>query len=135
MKNQMKNQNSRLAFLLAFLCTLCTAPAQFFLKLGTTNIELSFQGIMQNTPLILGIIFYTIGSVLMIFALKFGDLSLVYPTISLAFIWVALTSSIFLKETISIVQWIGIIVIILGVMISGLSIKQGVGAKRGVKSD
>ncbi len=108
-------QNKNLAIILVIIFTIFSALAQLLWKYSTESLSLSIKGTILNTFLVLGFVTYAIGSVIFILALKKGELSMVFPFISLSFIWVALLSIIFLGETIAITGWIGIILIILGV--------------------
>src|SRR3989339_322802 len=75
--------------------------------------------ILINIPLWIGFICYGLGSLLMILALKYGDLSLVYPFIALSFVWVNILSIIFFSEHVKILNWLGITAIIIGVSLIG----------------
>jgi uncharacterized membrane protein len=101
--------------LLMLLCGIIASSAQLFLKLGTKNLEWSFAGLASNFFLILGIITYAVGAIIMVLALKKGDLSLVYPLVSLSFVWVSLLSVAFVGESLALLQWLGILLIISGV--------------------
>jgi len=103
---------------LAVLCTFFTASAQILIKIGVNRKIDSLISVINNIPLLCGLFFYFIGALLLIYALKKDALSSVYPIISLSFIWVALLSVIFLGESFLIwQQWVGILVIISGVII------------------
>lgn len=97
-----------------FICTVFTALGQFFFKLSTTNLVFDLS-LIYNYNLLLGLFFYGIGALLMIFALKYGELNTLYPIVSLTFIWVTLISVFILHETISLFKFSGIGVIIFGV--------------------
>ncbi len=105
--------------LLIILCTIFTAAGQLLLKLGLNSLSLSFIGVITNFQLIAGIIVYLMGAAIMVYALKQAELSLLYPFLSLSFIWVALLSIFVLKETIFLVQGLGILTIITGVFLVG----------------
>ena len=45
------------------------------------------------------------------------ELSLVYPMVSVAYILVALASMIFFKENVTLMRWLGILVIMMGVFL------------------
>lgn len=115
-------------FLVAF-CTLLTAGGQLLFKLGLNRFEMSFFGLITNYPLILGFIFYGLGAVLLVIALKYGELSVLYPVVALSFVWVAILSSTFLGESIGGVKIMGIVGIIIGVSLIGRGAKK----KRAVK--
>jgi drug/metabolite transporter (DMT)-like permease len=107
------------AFVLMFLCTFLTAFAQFFYKRGAATLSLSFSGIFLNTFLYLGVLLYLAGAVLMIIALRSGELSVLYPIIATSFIWVNLISAHQLHEAISLFKWLGVAAIILGISLIG----------------
>jgi uncharacterized membrane protein len=109
------NKKINRAIILVISCTVFTAIAQIFLKFGANNLKLSFFGLITNMPLIAGLVLYALGAVLLIFALKQGELSLLYPFLSLSYIWVPLLSLIFLGEKLVFLQWIGIFTILIGV--------------------
>lgn len=103
------------AFLIIVLCTVFTALGQLFWKLSAKTFGISIAGTILNYYLILGFLSYGLGAILLIFALRKADLSVIYPFVSLSFIWVALLSILFLHESISIIHWAGMIAIIIGV--------------------
>jgi undecaprenyl phosphate-alpha-L-ara4N flippase subunit ArnE len=72
----------------------------------------------------MGVISYAIGAILLIIALKYGDLSLIYPFVALSFIWVALLSIVIFHERISLINWLGIFIIIIGVSLIGYGSKK-----------
>lgn len=113
--NDLKKKKLSSAIVIVIFCTIFTSLAQLFLKFGADKLELSFVGLITNLFLILGCVFYGIGAIILVLALKYGDLSVVYPFISLSFIWVALLSMIFLRESLALLQWVGILIIITGV--------------------
>src|SRR3989338_9450492 len=109
------------ALALVLLCTLFTSTGQLFLKAGVMKVT-GFWTIF-NWGLMLGIFLYATAAGLLIIALKFGELSVLYPAIATSFIWVNLLSMIFLNETIPFFRWIGIALIIFGVSLIGFGSK------------
>ena len=96
-----------------FLTTLFTAAGQFFLKDGTNSF--SVMGLF-NFSLIFGIILYGIGALLLIFALRHGELNTLYPMLSLTLIWVTLISAFLLHESITTSRIVGNIFILSGLV-------------------
>lgn len=115
-----KKKTNWKALILIVSCTLFTSLGQIFLKLGADKLELSFIGLIGNFNLILGGIFYGFGLIFLISALKFGDLSFLYPFIALSFVWVGLLSYFFLGESLNLLKWVAIAVIIAGVSFIGV---------------
>ncbi len=116
------NSNTR-AIILVITCTLLTSIGQVLMKYSTTGMD-SILHAITSIPLIIGLIIYAIASVLLIISLKNADLSLVYPFIALSFVWVSLLSIILFNEYISLINWLGISAIILGVSLIGRGAKK-----------
>ena len=74
---------------------------------------------LTNLPLVAGYSLYGISTVLLVLALRDGELSLLYPVISLTFVWVTLLSLTLLKETANPYKLAGIAIIVLGVAVLG----------------
>lgn len=107
------------AILLILFCTLLTSSGQLLLKIGTNRLQLSVPAIVQNWPLLLGLVLYGASAIVMIIALKYGELSILYPFIALSFIWVMILSIFFLQESVSLWNWSGVAAILLGVSLIG----------------
>lgn len=69
----------------------------------------------------MGLFCYAVGLFIGIVALRFGDLSVLYPLSSTTYIWVTLLSKYKLKENINFFKILGIGSIIFGVYLIGLS--------------
>ncbi|MCU0640885.1 MAG: SMR family transporter [Candidatus Margulisbacteria bacterium] len=70
-----------------------------------------------NPWVFVGLFCFGLSSVFWLVVLSRLPLSLVYPMVSIGYIIVALLSIVFFKETISLIRWAGIIVIVLGVFL------------------
>ena len=66
-----------------------------------------------------GLSLYGLFTLLLIFALRDGELSIIYPVIALNYVWVTILSLIFFNETMNPFKAIGILVIMVGVVILG----------------
>ena len=102
------------AILLVVFVTLLTSLGQIFWKFGSYHINANILSWL-NPPLVLGFLSYGLGAVLLIIALKHGELSTLYPIVATSYIWVALISPLFFPDTFTFSKFIGIAVIILGV--------------------
>ena len=58
-------------------------------------------------------------TVLMVFALRDGELSILYPIIALTYVWVTILSVIFFHETLNLFKLVGIAVVVTGVAVMG----------------
>jgi multidrug transporter EmrE-like cation transporter len=113
------------AVLLVLLCTAFTSAGQILYKIASKTLSPSLDSVITNVPLILGLISYFIGAVILIIALKNGELSVLYPFISTGFIWVSLLSIKFLGETMTFQKWAGVAVIFSGITLIGIGSRKG----------
>jgi drug/metabolite transporter (DMT)-like permease len=105
----------RRGILLMIVCTLFTASGQLFYKLAAPTLSVSFSGIFLNIQLLIGLFLYFCGAVMLLLALKQGELSAVYPIISLTFVWVLIIGALFFNEAITGLKLAGTLCIIIGV--------------------
>ncbi len=83
---------------LVVLATLIAAFGPIFMKKGSGKFKLNISALIRNYELILGIMFYGISTIFFIPALKGGELSVLYPFVSLSYVWVSLLSIKMLNE-------------------------------------
>lgn len=115
------------AFILVALQTLFGAAAQVLMKKGAATVPQG-EGLLQmvvrlvTTPyLFFGYCLYGLAAILMILALRRGQLSLLYPVIALTFVWVAILSVVIFNEVLTPWRIAGIGSIMIGVGILGTS--------------
>ena len=105
---------------LVLIGTIIGAFGPIFMKKASKNFSLSFKGIFLNYQLILGCFFYGASVILFIPALRGGDLSILYPLVSVNYIWVSLLSRKMLNEKMNKYKWTGILLLIIGVACIGI---------------
>ena len=110
----MASVSIKIIFLVLF-CAILGALGQLFFKLGSNNFSFSISGILKNWKFLVGAGLYAFSAMLFVYSLKQGNLSILYPLIATSYIWVALLSFFILKEPISLLNILGIIIIILGI--------------------
>ncbi|MDQ6676410.1 MAG: transporter [Acidobacteriota bacterium] len=105
---------------LVFLCTIFGAAAQILMKNGVNHMS-HFSPIqaITNIPLMAGYCLYGINTLLLMLALRDGELSMLYPIIALTYIWVTMLSTYFFGELITLPKIAGIMVIVGGVTVLG----------------
>ena len=101
--------------ILVLICSLLVAIAQILLKEGVDTIDLTPIGIISNPYLLLGICFYAAGTLLLLKALKYGNLTTLYPLVALSYVWVTLLAYTFLQEPITSLHWLGVSCIVIGI--------------------
>src|SRR3989338_1481260 len=108
------------AILLVISATLVGAFGPILLKKASEKKLSSIKALSTNYHLFGGIALYALGTLLFIPALKGGDLSVLYPFVALAYVWVSLLSVRFLGEKMNRLKWMGIALIIIGVTFIGI---------------
>jgi multidrug transporter EmrE-like cation transporter len=108
-------------------CTLFAAAAQVLLKFGAAHpmpaIQFSsvpsivgfISAMLGNWPLLFGYSLHACNAMLLILALREGQLSVLYPVYALSYIWVDLLSLYFFHEQMNVWKAAGILLIIAGV--------------------
>ena len=119
-------------------CTLFASAAQVLLKVGMLHSFPAFESshpfgliaaILGNLPLVVGFCFHACNALLLILALKDGELSVLWPVYALSYVWVALLSMRFFGDHMNPWKGAGIALIILGVGLLGKA-SQPMGAKQ-----
>lgn len=75
--------------------------------------------LITNVPLVAGYVLYGINTVMLVLALKDGELSMLYPIIALTYVWVTLLSYAVLSEKPNLYKNVGISTIVVGVAVLG----------------
>ena len=105
--------------LLVFSCTILGAAAQLLMKIGMSHFVPHVAAILTNVPLIAGYALYGINTLMLVLALREGELSMLYPIIALTYVWVTLLSYLLLKEPANLFKNVGIATIVIGVAVLG----------------
>jgi len=110
---------------LVFGCTILGAAAQILMKTGANQlVGQSLSGILSNVPLLAGYCLYGLSTLLLVLALRDGELSLLYPVIALTYVWVTILSRVIFHDQLSVSKVTGIAVIIAGVVVLGRNTKE-----------
>ena len=114
----------RQAILTVIGCTLLVAVAQYLIKLGANQLAHAgflgtMIGIFTIPPLFAGYALYGVFTVLFVSALRHGELSILYPLISLGYVWVTITAVLAFHEAMNPLKLVGIALIIAGVAVLG----------------
>ena len=104
------------------------AAAQVLMKVGagkiqTTSITEAVLGLLTNVPLITAYACYGINLILLTLALRHGELSSIYPIISVTYVWVGILSVLIFNEAMTPLKIAGLATIVLGVAVLGRGTK------------
>lgn len=111
--------------MLVLLCTVIGAAAQILIKMGAgalgehPGLVETAIGILTTPSLFAGYALYGVNTVLLVLALRHGELSILYPVITLTYVWVTGLSVFMFHDSVNLVKSLGIAIIISGVAILG----------------
>jgi len=116
---------------LVVICTLFAAAAQILLKFGAlhplppihfsdaASVGAFLTALTGDWPLLIGYGLHACNAMLLILALRYGHLSVLYPLYALSYVWVDLLSLYYFHEHMNIWKGAGIALIIGGVAVLG----------------
>jgi drug/metabolite transporter (DMT)-like permease len=107
------------SILLVFAGGIIGSFGAVFLKLGAAKLTKSIWSFL-NIQLAVGVGLYLLSTVFYILGIKGGQLSVLYPMVSLGYVWTLLWSRIFFKEGFPPQKFIGLGLILIGVVFVGL---------------
>ena len=109
---------------LIVICTFVGAGAQALMKIGGSHIHgFDLPGLITNYPLVAGYACYGLNTLMLMLALREGELSKLYPIIALTFVWVNILSMTLFHEQINVWKIAGIAIIMCGVAFLGSASK------------
>jgi multidrug transporter EmrE-like cation transporter len=115
----------RRSFVLVVCCTIIGAAAQVLIKkgasaLGANPTMLQTALAMVLTPaLFAGYSMYGVSTILLVLALRHGQLSLLYPVFAMTYVWVTILSVVVFHESMNPYKLAGIVIIVAGIAVLG----------------
>lgn len=91
-----------------------------FLKSGATRIERNIRSVVTNWRLAAGVFFFLASSLLYVRAIKDGELTVLYPMVSLGYVWTLFWSRIVFGEPLTREKLYGLGLILLGIIFLGM---------------
>lgn len=105
--------------------TLIQVAGQLLIKQGAAQLGASptlldsALGMVTIPHLFFGYTLYGLFTVIMVFALRHGELSMLYPIMALSYVWVTVVSVLWLGEPVNLAEMAGVAVIVIGVAVLG----------------
>jgi multidrug transporter EmrE-like cation transporter len=107
----------RVYLIYVMLSIIFNIAANFTLKAFAAQRQLTFFELLQNAPLYIAIVFFGINFLFYTKAMQSMNLSVIYPiVVGLSAISIVLLSRFFLNEKLEIVQYVGICLVVLGII-------------------
>lgn len=106
--------------MLVFLASFIGSFGAVFLKMGAGRLHRDLKTIILNWRLAVGVAVYLLSFVFYYLGLREGELSVLYPMVSLGYIWTLVWSRLFFKEPISGRKVVGLAMIMAGIVVLNL---------------
>lgn len=106
---------------LVFIASFIGSFGALFLKAGAGRLHDGLRYLVLNPKLILGVVLFVASSIAYVVGIRKGELSVLYPLVSLSYIWALLWSRLFLKEPLTRNKFYGLGLIVLGIVFIGLA--------------
>lgn len=107
------------SILLVLIASFIGSFGAVFLKLGSAHLSRGIRGAL-NWQLAAGIGLFLGSSVPFIIALKYGELSVLYPMVSLSYVWAMIWSKMFFHEHVSLAKVGALAMILMGIVCIGV---------------
>ena len=91
-----------------------------FFKAGASNLTGGVRGLIFNWRVFLGVLLYLLSSVFFVLGLKRGELSILYPLISLGTVWTLLWARLFFGEQLTRLKFAAVGLILVGLIFLNL---------------
>ena len=105
-----------LSIVLVLISGFYGALSPIYVKKGLKDLEHK-----KYSNLLIGAFIFGSGMLPLIIALKYSELSMLYPLTGLSYVWTAMYSAYFLGEEINKFTWLGIAFTVSGVLLIGFS--------------
>ena len=114
---------------LVFVCTVLGAAAQILMKSGTQaaghdSAMALLIAIFSNPKLFAGYALYGMSTAILVVALKYGELSILYPVIALTYVWVTILSVFIYNESVNSMKMLGLATVVAGVALLGRATRR-----------
>jgi len=91
-----------------------------FLKSGAGRLHFSLRRLVLNYRLAVGVGLFLFSSYFFVLGVRQGELSVLYPMVSLSYVWTLLWSRLFFREPVTRNKFLGLLLILIGIAFLGL---------------
>ncbi len=119
------DKKTKIGIAIMVLSSIFLTIGQYFFKLSSKTFQLNIPSLLTNYNLFFALCTCGIGAVLLIIALKFGDLSVIFPLVSITYVFVIIMSYLVFNEIINTFKIVAIAFIVAGVIFITRGTKNG----------
>ncbi len=94
-----------------------------FLKAGALRLHRPLWSLIRNWQLAAGVLLYVVSSYFFVLGLRRGELTVLYPMVSLSYVFTLGWSRVFFREPVTRDKLLGVTAIILGIVLLSLGIR------------
>jgi multidrug transporter EmrE-like cation transporter len=91
-----------------------------FLKSGATKLARDWRALALNWRLGAGVVFFVLSSAFFVAGVRKGELTVLYPMVSLGYIWTLFWSRLFFGEPFTRTKFLGLGLILCGIVLLGV---------------
>ncbi len=91
-----------------------------FLKSGAGKLHRQLKTLFLNWRLATGVVMFLISSFFFVLGVRKGELTILYPMVALGYVWTLIWSRLFFKEPFTRFKFLGIGLIIAGIVVLNL---------------
>jgi multidrug transporter EmrE-like cation transporter len=108
------------SILLVLLASFVGSFGAVFLKSGAGKLTFSWRALIYNWHLAAGVVAFVLSSFLFVAGVRNGELTILYPMVSLGYVWTLLWSRLFFHEPFTRNKFFGLGLILTGIVFLGL---------------
>ena len=90
------------------------------LKAGANQLQFNVRALLTNWKLALGLGLYLLSTVFYVKGISHGEISVLFPLVSLGYVWTAIWSKVFFGESMTRAKYAGLALILVGCALLGL---------------
>jgi multidrug transporter EmrE-like cation transporter len=108
------------SMLLVLLASFIGSFGAVFLKSGASRLHRQLKTLILNWRLAAGVMFYGVSSFFFVLGVRRGELTVLYPMVSLGYIWTLIWSRLFFGESLTRRKVLGICLVLTGIVVLNL---------------
>ena len=108
------------SILLVVVASLFGSFGMVFFKSGASSLTRGLRSLVFNWRVLVGVLLYLMSSVFFVMAMKHGELSILYPLVSLGTVWTLLWARLFFREPLTKTKFAAVGLILAGIVFLNL---------------